>query len=412
MRVAILHGAITEPNRPDEQDTFVQVKVISEALRELGHEVLTVPFSLNLQEAARALRAASPDAVFNLVESVEGAGRLIHLAPSLLDLLGFPYTGSGTEALVLTSNKLLAKRALRARAMTTPRWYSVEDLARDGRVIHAPYIIKPVWEHASVGLDEDSVLTAGRREALREACLRRSNTLAGPCYAEAFIDGREFNVPILAGDAGPQVLPPSEIIFVGYDERQKPKVVGYRAKWEEGSYEYDHTPRRFDFPPDDQALIESMAELAKHCWHIFELRGYARVDFRVDKAGTAYVLEINANPCLSPDGGFAAAVRQAGMTFRDAIAGILRDLNMPPLPRGEGGGEGALPPLPRGEGRGEGALPPLPRGEGGGEGALPPLPRGEGGGEGTLPPLPRGEGGGEGALPPLPRGEGGGEGAL
>ncbi|MBM4031702.1 MAG: carbamoyltransferase HypF [Planctomycetes bacterium] len=88
----------------------------------------------------------------------------------------------------------------------------------------------------------------------------------------------------------------------------------------------------------------------------------------------------------------------------------------PPLPRGEGGGEGAsLPPLPRGEGRGEGAsLPPLPRGEGGGEGAcLPPLPRGEGGGEGAcLPPLPRGEGGGEGAcLPPLPRGEGGGEGA-
>ncbi|MBM4032326.1 MAG: hypothetical protein FJ291_11120 [Planctomycetes bacterium] len=85
---------------------------------------------------------------------------------------------------------------------------------------------------------------------------------------------------------------------------------------------------------------------------------------------------------------------------------------LPPLPRGEGGGEGAsLPPLPRGEGGGEGAsLPPLPRGEGGGEGAsLPPLPRGEGGGEGaSLPPLPRGEGGGEGAsLPPLPRGEGG-----
>jgi GNAT superfamily N-acetyltransferase len=101
-------------------------------------------------------------------------------------------------------------------------------------------------------------------------------------------------------------------------------MVGYRAKWDPASFEYQHTPRRFDFPPEDTPLLLRLRELCLQCWELFTLGGYARVDFRVDHQGNPWILEVNANPCLSPDAGFAAALGQAGISFDQAIAQILR----------------------------------------------------------------------------------------
>ena len=53
------------------------------------------------------------------------------------------------------------------------------------------------------------------------------------------------------------------------------------------------------------------------------LRGWARVDFRVDGSGRPCILEVNANPCLSPDAGFAAGLERAGIAYPDAIARIV-----------------------------------------------------------------------------------------
>jgi D-alanine-D-alanine ligase len=63
--------------------------------------------------------------------------------------------------------------------------------------------------------------------------------------------------------------------------------------------------------------------VALKCWQVFQLRGYARVDFRVDAAGIPWVLEVNANPCISPDAGFAAALEQAGIAYADGIGRIV-----------------------------------------------------------------------------------------
>lgn len=326
MKAVILHGAVPETAPPDEQDTLVQADAVGAALRELGYRVAAVPFSLDLSAAQKALREQAPDFVFNLVESVEGSGRLIHLAPALLEFLGLPYTGSSNETLFVTSNKVLAKEILRAHALPTAHWYTLADLAGDGPVPHGPYIIKSIWEHASVGLDEDAVIVTDRREALRQACLERGKGPCGECFAEAFLAGREFNLALLAAEAGPQALPASEILFQDYAEG-KWRVVGYRAKWHEDSFEYTHTPRQFDFPPEDQALLAALADTARRCWRIFGLCGYARVDFRLDAAGQPCVLEVNANPCLSPDAGYAATVERAGLRYVDAIERIVRDVS-------------------------------------------------------------------------------------
>ena len=71
--------------------------------------------------------------------------------------------------------------------------------------------------------------------------------------------------------------------------------------------------------------MDELQSLARRCWEVFELRGYARVDFRVDADGQPWILEINANPGLSPDAGFAAAVTQAGLTFDAVVERILSD---------------------------------------------------------------------------------------
>jgi D-alanine-D-alanine ligase len=120
------------------------------------------------------------------------------------------------------------------------------------------------------------------------------------------------------------VLPPAEILFEGYAD-QALKIVGYRAKWDSDSYEFHHTPRRFDFPPEDAALLARLRDLALQCWRLFGLNGYARVDFRIDAAGRPWILEINANPCLSPDAGFAAALDAAGISYAAAIDCIIAD---------------------------------------------------------------------------------------
>src|SRR5262249_27534800 len=105
----------------------------------------------------------------------------------------------------------------------------------------------------------------------------------------------------------------------------KPRIVGYAAKWDERAMEYAGTPRKFDFEDADAPLLDWLRTLAVECFRLFDLAGYARVDFRVDSRGQPWILEINANPCLSPDAGFAAALLRADLPFARAVEWIVDD---------------------------------------------------------------------------------------
>jgi len=325
-KVAILHGAVALDAAPDEQDVLVEVETVGSALAGLGYQPLPLPLGLDLAAAGRRLARLKPDFVFNLVESLRGEGRLIHLAPSLLDSLGFSYTGSGTEAVYLTSNKPLAKRLMRGAGIATPDWAAAGELPR----FPDPYIVKSVWEHASIGLEDGSV--TGDRGALPALLEQRRQRLGGEWFVEAFVEGREFNLSLLGGPEDMELLPPAEMCFVGFPPG-KPRIVNYAAKWDEHSFEFHATPRRFDFGPEDGGLLQRLAATAKACWRLFDLRGYARVDCRVDERGEVQVLEVNINPCLSPDAGFAAAAAQAGLDLQDIVARIIADRGEPVSPR-------------------------------------------------------------------------------
>lgn len=322
-----MHNRVTDRSGPDARDVLIQAEAVSGALTSLGHQASTVSCSLNLEEMQTTLISSEPDLVFNLVEELAGHGRLIHFFPYLLDSIGIPYTGAAAEAVFMTSNKTMAKERMHSAGLPTPAWFGsclTEGYPSTIKAEAARWIIKSIWEHASIGLDGGSVVKTSSSETLKSEMRKRHKRLGGSCFAEEYIEGREFNLSVLAGKNGPEVLPPAEIVFEGFDQDMV-RIVDYQAKWEEDSYRYRHTRRSFDFEAEDQALLEQLRALAQRCWEVFGLTGYARVDFRVDRAGQPYILEINANPCLAPDAGFAAAVARAGIGFDRAVARIVDD---------------------------------------------------------------------------------------
>ena len=324
MHAVVLHDDLSGNARADELDVFAQAGEVEAALSKLGYTTSRLPFSLDLRAVRTELRDREPDLVVNLVEAVAGLGRLLHLAPALLDTLRIPYTGAPTEALFLTTNKLLAKRLLRLQGLPTPDWVDADggdcsDAFRPGR-----YVIKPVSEDASVGLEDDAVVQVDDREQLEHLMRARAESFGLEMFAEHYIGGREFNISMLAGPDGPEVLPIAEIQFVDYAPG-RPRLVGYHAKWDVESFEYSHTPRSFEFPAQDAALLDKLQSLALASWSLFSVRGYARVDFRADAEGHPWILEINANPCLSRDAGFAAAACQAGLKGIDVVRRIVSD---------------------------------------------------------------------------------------
>lgn len=334
MRVALLHNAVAPGAPKAEEDVLIQADAVAEALKTLGHTTVRVPCTLDLESARRDLQQAAPDVVFNLAEALGGSDWLAVAASALLDSMRLPYTGTPTGPLLLTNHKVLTKERLLQAGLPTPGWLEREPKpAVWAKAVQAPpfqpgtpYILKAIMEHASFGLDEHSLVSFDDEASLRAELRRATAQMGRECFAEQYIDGREFNLSVLAGPEGPEVLPPAEIDFSAFPTG-KPRIVGTRAKWEEDSFEFSNTPRRFDFGRREDALLEGLQELARASWHAFSLHGYVRVDFRVDAAGQPWILEINANPCLSPDAGFAAALAQAGIAWPVAVQRILDDAN-------------------------------------------------------------------------------------
>ncbi len=339
MRIVIVHNAVAPHAMPDDMDVMVQVETIAPVLEEMGHEVFTIPCTLDLLHVKQQLEARRPDLVFNLVESLEGHGRLIHLFPALLDTMNLPYTGSPGMAIYVTSNKITAKNRMLALNIRTPLWiypFVFENAEPTGSATpfdfeQDKWVIKSVWEHASIGLDEDRLIQNKTKEQLIHMLKTQSQQMGGEWFAEQYMEGREINISLLAGPDSPEMLPPAEIIFDGYPAN-KPKMVGYRAKWDTTSYEYHHTPRSFDFSITDDGLIQEIKTISLRCWRVFGLSGYARLDFRVDGDGRPWVLEINTNPCLSPDAGFSASMARAGLSYAETLNRIIEDARRKNIP--------------------------------------------------------------------------------
>lgn len=323
MDVLILHDEVAADARPDELDTLVQARAVAAACEALGHRPRLGTVGLDLAALAADLERVRPDVVFQLVESVARSGRLAHLPAHVLEHLGVPFTGGSAQTLFLTNSKLLTKVLLAQRGLPTPAWLSAEDLACDRAIEAGPWLLKAVWEHGSLGIEADGVVSASATTALREALARRAASFGGEGFAERYVHGREFNLALLEVDGGAQCLPVAEMRFERPDDGA-PRVVGYKAKWDPASPDYWDTVRCFDFGPSDRELVERLRLQALGAWEALGLAGYARVDFRVGADNASWIIDVNVNPCITPDAGFAATLTRAGISYEAAVAHILQ----------------------------------------------------------------------------------------
>ena len=231
-KVALLLPPEPSETSPDQVDTYVQAQQISECLTILGKDCLTVAFDADEGLTARELKRARPEVVFNLVEDLpEGPDQAFRVT-DLLDRLGLRYTGAPTGALRALGDKRSMKRALAAVGLPV-----ASDLADDGHSDR--YIVKSAIEHASIGIDAESVVRGA--DAARALVEQRQAERAGAWFAETYIEGREFNVGLLQIAGQPVCLPVAEILFL--DHANRPRSVGYAEKWDEASDAYQSTPR-------------------------------------------------------------------------------------------------------------------------------------------------------------------------
>ena len=315
MKILVLHSDVPPDGPPEDQDTLVAAQAVSKALAERGHRVSSAAF--REERLGALIRRETPDMVFNLVEGVDGKGLLAPLAPRLLAEMEVPFTGVGAKAMEMTCDKPLTKSLMRGAGLATPDWCVPPDWAGlDGRL----YIVKAALEDGSIGLDDGCVVAGPDVKTRAAACAVR---FGGRWFAEEYVEGREFNIALLGNRRSLRIMPMAEMTFADWPAG-KPRIVGYGAKWDDASAASRQTLRRFGVERAEPLLAAKLRAACEDVWALFSLTGFVRVDFRVTAAGEPLILEINVNPCISPDAGFAAAAQEAGMSYAALIEEIVR----------------------------------------------------------------------------------------
>lgn len=323
---AVLREEIDPAAGPDAQDTLDQARAVSRSLALGGWGTVEVVLGARTCVLADELRRLAPAVVFNLVESHCGLAGLAAVAPALCRKVGLPWTGSDEAALALAGDKALARRVMAAASVPVPAGTSLGELRRGRFPGPGRYIVKARFEDASLGLGPDCVVGVHDGAELLRTMEALAPRMGGDCVAERFIDGREFNLALLAGpDGKPSVLPLAEMVFApGFSG---PAILHHAAKWDAGDPDHAASTRRFD-PVLGPALAAAMERLALACWDLFGLAGYGRIDMRLSREDEIFVIDVNPNPCIAPDAGFTAAAARAGLDHAEVVRRIVADARL------------------------------------------------------------------------------------
>jgi D-alanine-D-alanine ligase len=322
--IALVYNEEEEVQKGDSQDlvalqgTIKTASSIHEALLRLGYPTVMVPAKTDLESFARDLSQYSPrnTFVFNVCDGFAGDNFSASLIPQVLKDLGFKYTGSKAEAVRLCTDKARAKRRLLKQGVPTPA-YQLFSKPRGGVSLQFPAIVKPVHEDASMGINENSVVT--NASDMFERVDYVVSEYRQPALVEEYITGREFSVSMW-GNGTMEVMPISEHDFSAIDDPLK-SLLTYESKWLEDSFTYNSfsviCPA--DLTKTEEETIKTTAVSA---FRAIGLRDFGRVDMRY-RDGVPYVIDINELPDLAPDAGFARSAEMAGYPYDQMVDRIL-----------------------------------------------------------------------------------------
>jgi D-alanine-D-alanine ligase len=324
--VAIIYNVDFEEASLDADPCFQSRATVESVAQEVAaaissdglHTATLMPTEGDFAELRGKLEALAPSCVFNMCESLGNDARLETALPTVLDLMGIPYTGSPPDALSAALYKDRVKQRLLQAGVPTPQGTLLEstDAPCD---LPFPLIVKPAREDGSAGIWARSVVHDER--SLRDRVAELLGIFRAPVLVEQYLDGREFNVALL-GYPQARVLPLQEIDFSNLPS-DSPRIVSYDAKWNTGSVE-DLGTQPVMHPDVPPAVAARMRKAATEACRAVGVRDYGRVDIRLSSSGIPYVIDVNPNCDLSPDAGYARAAQSVGIEYAALMRLLVR----------------------------------------------------------------------------------------
>ena len=291
------------PNR--EKIGLQTIKRLADALKKGGHQVMSLEADKDLVDRLedfmpQVIQGERPGMVFNVSYGLQGQARYTHV-PSILEMVGIPYVGSGPLGHSLALDKVVTKMLLRQRGVPTPDFAVLDrpeaELPPD---LTYPMIVKPKNEAVSFGLK-----VVDDEAGLREAAAVIFNEFRQPVLAEQYITGREINVGILGNDPVEAFQP------VLLDFGDGAQIYTYEDKTgKSGRTIHPVCPA-----PIGDELTEKARNVAIQTFNVLGLNDCARIDMRLDDAGQLYVLEANSLPSLGEHGSYLVGADHAGLDF-------------------------------------------------------------------------------------------------
>src|SRR5687768_15892759 len=295
---------------------------VVDALTKLGHEPTLHQLDGSLK-SLHALAKLDCDLIFNLSESFAGNDTADYNIAAYLELVGKPFTGSGSHGLMLAQDKSVAKKIFAFHKISTPIFArSFRGRLSFSDELHFPVIVKPMREDGSIGIEFNAVVSS-IRELMERIDWLHAN-FDSPVLIEEYVEGREMYVGVL-GNEHPEALPTVELDLSKLPEGT-PRIAGAEVKWGKGTRAYRDTK---------SAVAEGLSEetttllqqTAIAVYQALELRDYARIDMRLRPDGRVAVIEANPNPWLASKAEFAMAARKSGRNYTQLIEEIV-DLAM------------------------------------------------------------------------------------
>ncbi|HTQ05069.1 MAG TPA: methyltransferase domain-containing protein [Polyangiaceae bacterium] len=323
--VLVLFGdpSLPDPVKPDGRFAREDMALVAKT-RDALAKIPNFRFRFHDHHASLldTLRKNPPELALNFCDEgfQNDCSRELHV-PALLDLLGIPYSGSGSACLALCLDKSAVSAVARSIGVAAPR----EIYVAPGELPELPaemfpVLLKPNAQDGSYGIGREGV-AASQRE-FEAALARLRSALPGHALlAQELLTGREFSVGVVVHpERGLSALPVLEVDY-GRLDRTLPAILAYDAKWQPTSPYWNGIDYR-------RATLDELAEerLKRAALRMFErlgCRDYARFDFRFDARETPHLLDVNPNPAWCHDGELPLMASWAGHSYEDLLGFIV-----------------------------------------------------------------------------------------
>lgn len=284
---------------------------VIQGLEELGHEVHRLGVGSDLGPIRRAFAELQPDIAFNLLVHFHGVAVYDQHVVSYLELLRKRYTGCNPTGLLLARDKAISKQLLAFHRIRVPRFavFPLGRKARRPKKLGYPLVVKSLYEEASLGISQASLVTSD--EKLEERVAFMHETFGVDVIAEEYIDGRELYVGVV-GNRRLHAFPVWEMMMDQLPDKA-PRIATRKVKWDLAYQKKYHIDTAAAELP--HGMAEQILKISTNIYRVLKMSGYARIDFRLAPDGKVYVLEANPNPDLQRAEDFAQSAKAGGVDY-------------------------------------------------------------------------------------------------